>query len=197
MRVAYEEVLAVLRAAQVAAAAPGPGDPMPGFLLPNAEGALVSSAELLARGPLVLSFFRGAWCPYCAATSDALEAAMPALSDAGASLVGLTPETGGRALAMKRARGLGYELLVDVDLAVAMLFGLVFRTPPLYAALLRERGTLLPERQGNPGWLLPVPATVLVGADGIVRRTWIDVDFTRRADPAEILRALHAMRDPG
>lgn len=189
-RAAYDEFLERLDAVQVAAEASKPGDLIPGFLLPNAEGRLVASADLLAAGPLVVTFFRGGWCPYCSATLEALEAVLPELSRTGGTLVAMTPETGGRALAMKRDRGLHYEVLVDVDLAVAMAFGIVFRTPPLYAELLRRQGVDFAERSGNRGWLLPVPAAFLVGQDGVVRRSWVNVDFTRRAEPAEILDAL-------
>ncbi len=189
-RAAYDEFLERLDAGQVAAQACQPGDPMPGFVLPNAEGRLVESGELLAKGPLVVTFFRGGWCPYCSATLDALEAALPELTRTGGTLVAMTPETGGRALAMKRDRGLHYEVLVDVDLAVAMAFGIVFRTPPLYVELLRRRGVDVAERSGNPAWLLPVPATFLVGQDGTVARSWVNIDFTQRAEPDEILTAL-------
>ena len=190
VRAAYDEFLARLDVGQVAAEACKPGDRMPGFLLPNAEGRLIDSAELLARGPLVVTFFRGGWCPYCSATLDALEAVLPELSRTGGTLVALTPETGGHALSTKRERGLRYEVLVDVDLAIAMAFGIVFRTPPLYAELLRRRGIDLAERSGNPAWLLPVPAAFLVGEDGVVLRSWVNLDFTQRAEPTEILEAL-------
>ncbi len=193
VRAAYDEFLQRLDAGQVAAEACKPGDPMPGFLLPNAEGRLVESGELLARGPLVVTFFRGGWCPYCSATLEALEAVLPELSRQGGTLVAMTPETGGRALAMKHNRGLRYEVLVDVDLAIAMAFGIVFRTPPLYAELLRRRGVDLAERSGDPAWLLPVPAAFLVGQDGVVLRSWVNVDFTQRAEPTEILDALRGL----
>ena len=194
LRAAYDEFLERLDAGQVAAQAIKPGDTMPGFLLPNAEGRLIDSPGLLARGPLVVTFFRGGWCPYCSATLEALEAVLPELSRTGGTLVAMTPETGGRALAMKRDRGLHYEVLVDVDLAVAMAFGIVFRTPPLYMELLRRHGVDLAERSGNSGWLLPVPAAFLVGQDGVVRRSWVNVDFTQRAEPTEILAALKGLQ---
>lgn len=194
VRAAYDEFLKRLDAGQAAAQACKEGDPMPGFLLPSADGRLVGSEELLADGPLVVTFFRGDWCPYCAATLDALEAVLPDLSRAGGTLVALTPETGGRALATRRDRALHYEVLVDVDLAVAMAFGIVFRTPPLYAELLRRRGIDLAERSGNPAWLLPVPATFLVGRDGIVLRAWVNRDFTHRAEPSDIVTALRSLQ---
>ena len=190
IRAAYHEFLERLDAGQVAAEACKPGDRMPGFLLPNAEGHLIDSGELLSQGPLVVTFFRGGWCPYCSATLEALETVLPELSRTGGTLVAMTPETGGRALATKRDRGLHYEVLVDVDLAVAMAFGIVFRTPPLYVELLRQRGIDRAERSGNPAWLLPVPAAFLVGQDGVVLRSWVNVDFTQRAEPTEILDAL-------
>lgn len=193
MRGAYDEFLHRLDAGQVAAHAVKPGDRMPPFLLPTAEGRLVDSGELLQAGPLVVTFFRGGWCPYCSKTLEALQAVLPELQAAGGTLVAMTPETGGRALAMKRERGLGYEVLVDVDLAVAMAFGIVFRTPPLYAELLRKRGIDLAERSGNPAWWLPVPAAFLVGADGIVARSWVNIDFTVRAEPTEIIEALRRL----
>ena len=154
------------RGGQVAAQACKPGDRMPAFLLPSAEGRLVESGELLAQGPLVVTFFRGGWCPCCSAT---LEAVLPELSRAGGTLVAMTPETGGRALAMKRDRGVRYEVLVDVDLAVAVTFA---------SCSWRRRGVDLAERSGNPVWLLPVPAAFLVGRDGIVRRSRVNADLT-------------------
>ena len=193
-RAAYDEFLERLDAGQVAAEACKPGDQMPGFLLPNAEGRLVDSAELLARGHLVVTFFRGGWCPYCSATLEAMEALLPELSRTGGTLVAMTPETGGRALSMKQGQGLHYEVLVDVDLAIAMAFGIVFRTPPLYVELLRRRGIDLAERSGNQAWLLPVPAAFLAGQDGIVRRSWVNIDFTQRAEPTEILEALNGLQ---
>jgi len=167
---------------------------MPDFLLPSAEGRLVDSRDLLANGPLVVTFFRGGWCPYCSATLEAFEAVLPELSQAGGTLVAMTPETGGSALAMKRDRSLRYEVLVDVDLAVAMAFGIVFRTPPLYMELLLRRGVDLAERSGNPAWLLPVPAAFLVGQDGIVLRSWVNIDFTQRAEPSDIIKMLNGLQ---
>ena len=167
---------------------------MPDFLLPNAEGRLVDSGALLTSGPLVVTFFRGGWCPYCSATLEALEAVLPELSQLNGTLVAMTPETGGRALTMKRDRGLHYEVLVDVDLAIAMAFGIVFRTPPLYLQLLQRRGVNLAERSGNPALFLPVPAAFLVGQNGIVLRSWVNIDFTKRAEPEEILQALRALQ---
>ena len=196
-KAAYDDFLARLDRAEVAVHALRAGDAMPPFLLPNAEGRLVASEDLLQRGPLVVTFFRGGWCPYCVMTLDGLEAALPEIQGAGAVLVTLTPETGGRTLATKRALSLSYEVLADVDNVVAMQFGIVFRMPEMYLALLMRAGIDLAERQGNPGWLIPIPATYLVGRDGVIRHAWINVDFTQRAEPSEILELLREVQDSG
>ena len=190
VREAYDAFMAALDRAELAAHALKPGEPMPGFLLPNAEGRLVALDDLLATGPVVVTFFRGDWCPYCTETLRTLERALPAISDAGAHLLALTPETGGRALRTKLRHGLHYEVLADVDNLVAMQCGVLVSPPEGYRALLRKAGVDLAGRHGNAGWSLPVPATFLVGQDGIVRDAWVDPDFTRRAEPAAVLDAL-------
>jgi len=169
------------------------GAAMPPFVLPNAEGRLIRSEALLARGPLVLNFFRGDWCPYCRATLDALEAALPDIEQAGGSLLAVTPDTGGRTLATKRGRGLHYEVAADVDHAVALQFGVVFRLPEPYRTGLIANGIDLPLRQGHGGWLVPAPATFLVDPAGIVRWRHVPADPTRRAEPSDIVAALVAL----
>src|SRR5258708_14013294 len=115
IRVAYEAVVAQLGRAETASLALKVGDPMPAFVLPNAEGRLVFSDELLAHGPLVVNFFRGDWCPYCRRTLEALETALPRISAAGGQLVALTPDTGGHLADTKQPHKLTYDVLSDVD----------------------------------------------------------------------------------
>lgn len=193
VRAAYAEFVAMLDRAEVAAHVLAPGAPMPGFLLPNAEGRLLSSDALLKSGPLVVTFFRGDWCPFCTLMLAALEEALPELRAAGATLVAMTPDTGGRALRAKRAHGLHYEVLSDVDNEAAMQFGVVVNPPESYRALLAGAGIDLAERHGNPGGFIPLPATFLVGGDGMVRSAWIDLDVTRRVEPTEIIDAVRRL----
>lgn len=191
---AFEDMVARLYRAEIAQRALHAGDPAPAFLLPNAEGQLVASEDLLAAGPVVATFFRGGWCPYCDVTMRAMEDALPEINAAGASFVALWPETGGLALRTKRERQLSYEMLIDVDNAVAMQFGIVFRVPELYRQLLIDQGVDLAKRQGNPAWLLPVPATYIIAPDGLIRYASVDGDYTVRAEPADIVACLRAFR---
>ncbi|WP_207541122.1 peroxiredoxin-like family protein [Sabulicella rubraurantiaca] len=169
------------------------GDEFPNFMLPDAEGRLVTRDALLACGPLVLGFFRGGWCPYCAATLDALQRAMPQFEAAGATLAAVTPETGGLALDLKRRHKAGFTMLVDVDSGLAATCGLLYRVPDSYLTILAGVGVDLGVRQGNGGLVLPVPATFVVAPGGRVAWRQLDPDFTRRADPADILRAVEAL----
>ncbi len=193
VRAAYAGFVAMLDRAEVAAHVLAPGAPMPDFLLPNAEGRLLSSSDLLESGPLVMVFFRGDWCPFCMMMLSALEEALPELHAAGATLVAMTPDTGGRALRAKRSHGLQYEVLSDVDNEAAMQFGVVVNPPESYRALLAGAGIDLAERHGNPGGFIPLPATFLIGRDGIVRASWIDLDVTRRVEPAAIIDAVRRL----
>ena len=191
---AYEALVAQLGRAQTASSALKVGDAMPGFMLPNAEGRLVFSDELLAKGPVVVNFFRGDWCPYCTRTLMALEAALPRIAAAGGQLVALTPDTGRHFAATRRAHRLSYEILSDVDGAVGMQFGVLFRVPELTREMLAGFGTDLAERHGNDGWFIPVPASYVVDRGGIILYAFVDVDFTRRAEPDDIVAVLESLK---
>ncbi|MBP0446579.1 AhpC/TSA family protein [Roseomonas sp. SSH11] len=169
------------------------GEPFPDFMLPCPTGRLVERDELLATGPLVVTFFRGHWCPICVAALDAMLECLPAMRERGAGLVAVSPETSGNALRPGFKAPPGFRFLSDVDNGLALSCGIAFKTPPAYRALLSREGCDLAERQGSSAWFLPVPATFLVDREGIVRWSFVDVDFTRRAEPAEVLAALRAL----
>ena len=193
LRAAYEATFTELRRSRFLDHALRSGARFPDFLLPDADGRLIALTDLLARGPLVVTFFRGDWCPYCALTLAALEAALPEIAGAGGRLAAIAPETGGRALAVKLRHGIHYDVLVDVDSGVGLQCGLIFRVPEPYRASIASAGIDLPDRHGNGGWLLPVPAAYVIDPDGIVRWDFLEVDFTRRAEPDAIVQALRAL----
>jgi peroxiredoxin len=193
VQAAYEAMLAELRRTPFLDQALQVGEAFPDFLLPNAEGRLVERDDLLSRGPAVVTFFRGTWCPYCAVQLDALEEALPQITAAGASLAAITPETGGRAAEAKAKHDAHYEILADVDHGLGMACGVVFRAPQAYREMLSSRGVDLAERQGHDGWFLPLPATFVVNRQGVVTWAYMDIDFTRRAEPDDVLAALAAL----
>jgi peroxiredoxin len=190
---AYEDAVAELNRSGFLQHAIKEGEPFPDFVLPSAEGKLVSLASVLAHGPVVISFFRGEWCPFCRLMLTALAEALPQIEAAGASLLALTPETGGFPLLMKRDSNVHFEVLSDVDCGVGLAAGIIFRMPKLYRARLESVGINVPERHGNSAWFIPVPATFIVNQDGLIAWRFVDADFTHRAEPADIIKAVQSL----
>lgn len=190
---AYGTLVRDLKANRMTEASVKAGVRIPDFALPNTEGMIVSASGLLARGPVVVSFFRGGWCPYCTLELAALQGALPEIERLSATLVAITPDTGSALMAAKRDNRLGYEVLSDVDLGVGLAFGIIFRVPDAIRALYLRLGIDLSERHGNDAWFLPLPATYVVATDGIIRHAELEPDFKQRMEPAEILQVLREL----
>jgi peroxiredoxin len=189
---AYNAMVEGLRASGAGEMAPRAGTPMPDFALPDAEGRWTTLADLLAPGPLVLSFQRGGWCPFCRAEMAAWRRALPALHASGARLAVVTPETGGRAAQLAGQVGPESLLLCDVDHGVAMALGLTVPLPASIARRYREGGLDLDRLTGGAGSFVPIPATFAIATDGIIRFRHADPDFRRRAEPEAVIRSLAA-----
>ncbi|WP_420243343.1 peroxiredoxin-like family protein [Roseiterribacter gracilis] len=188
----YDQLVAQLRAAGVGEDAPKIGDPLPDFALPDGEGRPVTPASLYATGPLVLSFQRGRWCPYCREEMQSLQTQAAAIQTAGGKVVAITPEIGGGALLLRSTLSLDYPVLCDVDSGVALTLGLVFRLTDDVRRSYLAKGLDLTTLYGNASWFLPVPATFVVDRSGTIRFAHVDVDFRQRADPDAVLRAVQS-----
>jgi peroxiredoxin len=192
IRAPYEALVRDLERGGVARSARQSGEAMPDFALPGVEGKLIAANELIERGPLVVSFFRGSWCPYCTLELRALQRSLPDIKRLGATLVAITPDTGAALASAKRQNELSYEVLSDIDNGAGLAFGLIFRVPEAIRSLYLRLGIDLGARHGNRTgeWLLPLPATYIVDRDGIIRHAELDPDFKRRMEPDEIIRVL-------
>ena len=190
---AYDAMIAQLESAGMTDGALKPGALMPDFLLPNIDGRLISRDALLAKGPVLLSFVRGHWCPYCREEMQALQT----LTETNIQLAVITPEVGGRAQNSRKALGLTYEMLCDIDHGLALACGLLFRVSDAVRQHYAAAGTDLPAFYGNDGWMLPLPATYGVDTDGIIRFAHIDLDFRRRLNPATFAAAMSELAGRG
>jgi peroxiredoxin len=168
------------------------GDMAPAFTLQDPGGETVSSRGLLARGPLIVSFYRGVWCPYCNMELQALHEALAIFREAGASLVAISPQTRANSRKSMRENGLDFPILSDPGNAVAAAFGIRFRMPDELVALYRSLGNNLPAINGEASWTLPMPARFVIGQDGVVRYAEVNPDYTRRPEPLEMLPAILA-----
>jgi len=166
------------------------GDRAPVFTLPDADGHAVSSAALLAKGPLVPTFYRGVWCPYCNLDLKAIEAAAEATRVAGASLVAISPQTAANSRKAARDNGLSFPILSDHLLKVAEQFGLVFQMTGAFRDVHAKLGVDLPAFNDDPSWRLPMPARYVIGQDGNIAYAEVNPDYTRRPEPSELLPVL-------
>lgn len=171
-------------------AAVAKGTKLPAFTLPDQDGNHVSSADLLAKGPLVVSFFRGHWCPYCMAELTSLNEALPDIRAAGAELVVITPQTPAKSKEMIADKGFDLTVLSDDGLAYAETLGLAFALPADLKAIYQQFGLDLPGTNGDGSWRLPIPARLIVAQDGRVVGRDVDPDYSKRPEPAETLAAL-------
>jgi peroxiredoxin len=177
--------------------APAVGDQLPDGVFPDTEGHLVRLATLLAAGPLVVSFNRGAWCGYCSLELRALAAAHSAIAALGASIVAIVPESEEYAHALKTTCALPFAVLVDHNLGYALSLGLVFWSGAELKDAFLKLGVDLGKFQGNDGWFLPIPATFVVARDGRVLARFIDPDFRRRMPIEDIIDSLREEQRKG
>lgn len=189
----YDALITRLKASGSTDAAPRTGDVLDDFALPDVDGRLRRLSDLLAEGPVVLSFNRGSWCPYCETEIGAWSEHQAALNAAGARLVIVTPEAGGRMKALAAIAGPAAIVLCDLNLGLALRTGLAFPVGSTVLNEFRADGLDLAEVNGTPNGFLPVPATFLLDQDRVVRFAFVDPDFTHRAEPAAVLEALSAL----
>jgi peroxiredoxin len=167
------------------------GQPAPTFALKDADGNVFDSRKLLAAGPLVLTFYRGVWCPYCNIELKALEEARPLIEAKGASLVALSMQNAPNSRRSARENGLGFPILVDRHGTVADAFDLRFELSVAVVKIYRDvLKNDLEAYNDDRSWTLPMPARFVVGQDGVIAYAEVNPDFTRRPDPSELFPVL-------
>jgi peroxiredoxin len=186
----HDRATAELEASGLASRILPVGSTAPSFELPDRNGKMVRSTDLLALGQLVVSFFRGRWCPYCIAELEALQQALPRIREAGASLVAISPQTVRQTDFLVDQHKLGYPVLSDAGNRVARAFGLVYEVPTYLRELYQQSFVNLPLANGDQSWELPLPATYVLERDGGVLYAFADADTTRRAEPEGALSVL-------
>ena len=175
---------------KIAEQSPSKGDRVPDFTLPNAVGKEVALSSLLSQGAVVISFYRGGWCPYCNLELRALQQALPEITAKGATLVAISPETPDSSLSTQEKNELSFEVLSDRGNVVAKKFGLVFTLPENLRPIYHNFGIDIPAHNGDSTFELPLPATYVVAADGTIVLSHANADYTQRLDPQEIIQAL-------
>lgn len=169
------------------------GDKAPRFSLPSATGQTLSSDALLAEGPVVLTFYRGAWCPYCNIALRSLQQHHEAITARGARLVAVSPQIPDESLTLTEKHDLAFDVLSDNGSDTAKQYGLAFDLPDDLAAVYDKLGFDLQRVNDGHPRTLPLPATYVIDRDGVIRWSFVNTDYTTRAEPADILDALDAL----
>ena len=184
-----------LAASGLAARALKVGAAAPDFILPDAQGGPVRLRALLDQGPVVVVFYRGGWCPYCNLHLRGFQSRLPTFRELGATVVAISPQLPDNSLSTREKNDLAFPVLSDVGNKVARQFGIVFELSDRLAELYRQFGHALEDFNGADGNReLPVPATFLLDGKGAIRLAHVDVDYTRRLDPDDVIEVLKTFK---
>jgi peroxiredoxin len=187
---AVDRLVSRLSQSGAGTAAPGPGERMPPFVLPDEAGHLVDLEDLLGKGPVAVAFHRGHWCPYCRLNTIALARVQQEAEMAGGQLVAITPDRQKFAALLKSEAKAPFPILTDMDNGYALSLNLAIWVGEEMEKLIAAAGCDVPAYQGNDAWMLPIPATFVVGTDGLIKARHIDPDYRRRMEAEDLLAAL-------
>jgi len=199
MKFSKQDMAVMQKAAQdLAASMPDPGlkigDKAPLFSLPNAFGKKISLANYLKKGPVILVFYRGAWCPFCNIQLHALSQSMPAFKRYRASLIAITPQTPDKSKQQLKKTKYPFNVLSDLDSKTMRDYKLYFELPADLIAVYKKLGLDIESFNGKGRNVLPVPGTYVIDKSGIIRAAFADTDYKKRMEPQAILDALKALQ---
>lgn len=188
---AVDEIIEQAKAFQQGDSAIAVGEKAPAFTLPDADGQSISLSDLLKKGPLIVTFYRGSWCPYCNLQLRALSARLDEIHALGAQLVAISPQVPDGSMTKDAISDMGFCVLSDQDAKVAAEFGVAWEVPAFLTEHMRvDRQLDLDAINNGNGHVLPIPATFIIGRDGIVSWRYVDVDYRTRSEPDDIIAAL-------
>ena len=192
----YEAKIEELRSEFASKSAIGINDTAPDFALPNPAGKSIVLKDLLRSGPVVLTFYRGGWCPYCSIQLRAYQGALPQITGLGGRLVAISPQLPDNSLDTASKNALTFDVFSDVGNKVSRSYGLVYSLPEEIRSALRSNNKALPSINGDESWELPVPATYVVARDQRVALAYIEVDYRKRPEPEALLTCLKSLMYP-
>jgi peroxiredoxin len=187
------QAVAELKSQQLAASILPVGAKAPDFELPDHNGKLIASSDLLARKRLVICFIRGRWCPFCVGQMEAMNLIVPRFEQAGATLIAISPQKVKQSFFMHDQHKLRFPLLSDAHNNVARQFRLTYRVPQAQEAVYRRAFVNLPFTNGDESWELPIPATFIIDRDGKILYASANEDHTERPEPNQIVNTLQSL----
>jgi len=170
------------------------GEKAPDFVLKNAFGESVSLSDKLKQGPVVLVFYRGAWCPFCNMHLHVLQESLPEIQKLGAQLITVTPQTPDKSVEQFKKKGYVFEVLSDLDSKVMKDYNLYFELPADLVEVYKNHGLDIEAFNGEGRAVLPIPGSFVIDSDGIVRAMHADTDYKSRMEPSAIVNALRIIQ---
>ncbi|KAB2332327.1 AhpC/TSA family protein [Cytobacillus depressus] len=166
------------------------GEQAPDFTLKDSTGVSITLYEELKKGPVILTFYRGGWCPYCNLELRAYQRVLKDITAAGGQLIAISPQTPDSSLTTKEKNELEFRVLSDTNGSVAENYNLIFKLPDYQIEIYQKYGADLTKHNGNDTWELPVPATYIIDRSGKIRSASVDPDFTNREEPTRMVELL-------
>jgi peroxiredoxin/YHS domain-containing protein len=188
----FDEGIRAIEATGVTKTALKVGDMAPDFELADAKGKTASLKAMLKDGPVVLTWYRGGWCPFCDVQLRGYQEMLPEMQEAGGRLVALSPEGSTYAAATSKKASLAFDAMTDQDNAVAKKFGIAYKVPEPVAGML-EQGVQLSKVNGTASGELPLAATYVIDTSGRIAYAYVSADYRTRAEPTEIVAALRGL----
>ncbi|WP_341357269.1 peroxiredoxin-like family protein [Rossellomorea sp. y25] len=169
------------------------GEKAPNFTLPDATGKEIQLEDMLKKGPVILTFYRGGWCPYCNMELRAYQQLMEDIKEAGAELIAVSPQTPDASLSTKEKNELDYVVLSDEGNKVADEYKLVYKLPPYLVEIYKGKGLDLEKANDSDSWTLPVSATYIIKQDGTIAYEYTKADYKDRVEPSEVVEKLKSL----
>ncbi len=189
-RVRIDPAYDAVRATMGERVIPRAGDAAPDFALPDQHQTIVRLADRLAQGPVVLLFVRGGWCPFCTLTLRAYQECLPAVHEAGGDLLAITPQPAATCSYMAERDLLAFQTLSDHDNQIARRYGIDYELDPALRPMYLRLGHNLPRLNATGNWTVPLPATFIIGQDGLIARAHVEAGAHQRLEPSEAVAVL-------
>ena len=191
---AYVEGIRSVAESGIVEQAKSVGDTAPDFALNNATGQTVILSEELKKGPVVLTWYRGGWCPYCNIQLAAYQQILPQIEELGAQLIALSPELPDKSLSTSEKNGLRFQVLTDLNHEIARDYGLVFELTDEVATYYSDFFSMRDfNGEDANAKELPLAATYVIDQNGTIQWSFLDADYTKRAEPRDIIDALDGL----
>ena len=171
------------------------GEIMPNFMIDNAAGGSLELETLLEDGPVLLTFYRGSWCPYCISELSSVQKRLEKITDTGAKVLAISPETPSNTAEIVEQKDFGFLFGTDHDNQLAKQLALSFKLDPKTIKKYREYGIDLPESNDSKKWELPIPATYVIDTNGTITYAFVEEDYKKRADYDKVIETLRDMAE--